>query len=69
MATLLAVLRALGRLESLDGFLPEPEISPIQLAELKGKRRQRATGDRGRDSESPRKDGADDERWTWGDGE
>jgi putative transcriptional regulator len=37
------ILRALGRLPALDAFLPEPEPSPIQLAKLKGRERQRAS--------------------------
>lgn len=42
LATMVKLLRALGRLEALDSFLPEPLVSPIQLAELSGKQRQRA---------------------------
>ena len=42
LATMVKLLRALGRLEALDAFLPEPLVSPIQLAELSGKQRQRA---------------------------
>jgi transcriptional regulator with XRE-family HTH domain len=50
---LVRVLRALGRVEQLDAFLPDPGISPVQLARLAGAERQRATGRRGR--ERPRK--------------
>ena len=42
LATVVKLLRALGRLEALEAFLPEPLVSPIQLAELSGKQRQRA---------------------------
>ena len=42
LATVIKLLRALGRVEALDAFLPEPLVSPIQLAELSGSRRQRA---------------------------
>lgn len=42
--TLLSILRELGCLAQLDLFLPEPEISPIQLSKLKGKKRQKASG-------------------------
>jgi transcriptional regulator with XRE-family HTH domain len=42
LATMVKLLRALGRLEALDSFLPEPLVSPIQLAELSGKQRERA---------------------------
>jgi len=44
---LVRVLRALGRLAALDAFLPEPEVSPIELSRLKGKQRQRASGSSG----------------------
>lgn len=39
-----AIMVALNLAEHLENFLPEPEISPIQLAKLKGKMRQRASG-------------------------
>jgi len=43
MLTLLQVLRALNALDSVDAFLPDPGISPLQLAKLRGKERQRAS--------------------------
>ncbi len=42
--TLLSILRELGCLAQLDLFLPEPEISPVQLSKLNGKKRKRAGG-------------------------
>jgi transcriptional regulator with XRE-family HTH domain len=42
--SLVAVLRELGQLDALESFLPEPGISPLQLAERRGKQRQRASG-------------------------
>lgn len=42
--TLVQILRALEALDSLDGFLPDPGPSPLQMAELEGKERQRASG-------------------------
>lgn len=42
--TLISILRELGCLSQLDLFLPVPEISPVQLSKLKGKKRQRAGG-------------------------
>ena len=42
LSTLVQILRALGRLEALDSFLPAPGISPLQLVKLQGKPRQRA---------------------------
>lgn len=44
LMTLIALLRALGRLDHLDNFLPEPPLSPLQLKAASGQRRQRATG-------------------------
>ena len=46
LLTLVAVLRELDALDALDNFLPEPGISPMQLASRKGKFRQRASGRR-----------------------
>ena len=46
--TMIRILRALDRLDHLDAFLPEPGSSPLQLARLKGKERQRASGRRGK---------------------
>ena len=44
LETLIRLLRGLGKLGQLDQFLPEPPISPIQLAKLNGKVRQKASG-------------------------
>ena len=41
--TLVAVLRVLGELELVDAFVPESTFSPLQLARLKGRERQRAS--------------------------
>lgn len=46
LENLVAVLRELGALESLDAFLPEPGPSPLDLARRKGRTRQRASGRR-----------------------
>jgi putative transcriptional regulator len=43
---LVRLLRGLGRLQALDAFLPPPELSPRQIAQLKGKVRERASGRR-----------------------
>jgi transcriptional regulator with XRE-family HTH domain len=48
LALLVRVLRAVGRLDALDAFLPEPGLSPIQLAKLRGHKRKRAGGPRKR---------------------
>ena len=39
-----AVLQALNQVSQLDQFLPPQTLSPLQLAKLQGKRRQRASG-------------------------
>jgi len=40
--TLIRVLRTMDKLDALDRLLPEPGLSPIQLAKLKGRERKRA---------------------------
>ncbi len=40
--TLIQILRVLDALEGLGSFLPDPGISPLQLAGLKGRERRRA---------------------------
>lgn len=66
LGTFVAVLRALGQLSSLDAFLPQPEISPMQLLELRGKERQRATGNRKIKEAAVAEDHTE---WKWGDEE
>lgn len=44
--TLVRILRALGKMDALDSFLPKPGLSPLQLAKLKGRERKRAGGRR-----------------------
>lgn len=46
LSTIIAVLRELGALDQLNSFIPDPTVSPIQLAKLRGKTRERASGDR-----------------------
>ena len=48
LETIVKILRALGRLGALDAFLPEPLVSPLQLAALHGHVRQRAGKPRAR---------------------
>jgi len=42
LLTLIRILRVYEKLSSIDSFLPEPGISPIQLARLMGRMRKRA---------------------------
>jgi len=46
LASLIAVLRELGALDQLGQFIPELTISPLQIAKMQGKVRQRASGNR-----------------------
>ena len=56
---LVRILRALGLLGNLDALVPEPAISPIQQARMRGRIRQRASSPSGKPEPS-----AD---WSWGD--
>jgi len=51
LTTVIAVLRELQALDELENLLPETQISPLQLARLQGKQRQRARGSRGQTTE------------------
>jgi putative transcriptional regulator len=48
LSSLVRILRSLGKINQLDLFLPEPGVSPIQLAKLAGFQRREASGNRGR---------------------
>ena len=48
LATLVKLLRALGRLDTLDAFLPPALPSPIEMAKLAGRVRERAGTPRSR---------------------
>ncbi|WP_354623255.1 helix-turn-helix transcriptional regulator [Psychromonas sp. MME2] len=50
---MIAILMALDLADQLDLFLPQQEISPLQLAKLQGKKRQRASGQRSNKDEEP----------------
>ena len=58
-ANLIRILRALGLLDNLDALVPEPAISPIQQARMRGRVRQRASSRPDR-PEPPTE-------WSWGD--
>ena len=47
LETVVSVLMALDMLEQIENFVPEQEISPLQLLKLQGKKRQRASGSGG----------------------
>ena len=57
LSTMVSLLRGLDLLDRLEAFLPDPPLSPIQLAKLRGRERQRAS--------SPRK-GGEETAWAWG---
>jgi len=46
LETVVAVLMSLDMVEQIDNFVPEQQISPLQLVKLKGKKRRRASGNR-----------------------
>ncbi len=58
LATLIALLRALGALDTLDGFLPDPGISPIAMLKVQEDHRKYASKPRKSPPPSP---------WKWGD--
>jgi len=60
--SLIRVLRELGLLEGLEQLVPEIPASPIARFELRGKRRQRATGRRRKKTTQ-----APSKPWAWGD--
>lgn len=49
LSSLIAVLRELGALDHLNSLIPELSVSPIQLAKMQGKKRERASGERPKD--------------------
>lgn len=49
LTTLLRVLRALGRLDALDTFLPAPRVSPMELLQNRMKQRRRASNSKSDD--------------------
>jgi transcriptional regulator with XRE-family HTH domain len=67
LTTLIRVLRALGLLDAIDHLVPEPQASPIQLLELRGRSRRRATGVRRTRAEGDTVDREDSPAWRWGD--
>jgi len=52
LETFIGVLEALHCTGQLNNFLPEQPISPIQLAKLQGKSRQRASGTKAQSSKN-----------------
>ncbi|RUO20138.1 helix-turn-helix transcriptional regulator [Aliidiomarina haloalkalitolerans] len=44
LETFVAILQVLGVAEQLENFLPEQDLSPLEILKLKGKKRQRASG-------------------------
>jgi len=46
LSSFIAVLRELDALDHINNFIPEHSISPMQLARMQGKQRERASGKR-----------------------
>ena len=53
LEALVAIMIALNLTGQLDMFLPDQEISPVQLAKLQGKNRKRASGSRKEKARDP----------------
>ncbi len=53
LEVMVAILGALRLTGQLDNFLPVQHVSPIQLAKLQGRRRQRASGKRSSEQQEP----------------
>ncbi|MCQ3830238.1 MULTISPECIES: helix-turn-helix transcriptional regulator [Microbulbifer] len=62
LEVLVAILQALELTQQLDNFLPPQPPSPIQLAKLQGKQRQRASGQRGKE-EGGEEDTREEAEW------
>jgi transcriptional regulator with XRE-family HTH domain len=60
LSGLVRVCRALGMVDRLDALVPSPQVSPLDQLKLAGRRRKRASGQRGQPTAAKRK-------WTWGD--
>ena len=56
LENLIAILQAMEMVEQLNSFLPAQEISPLQLAKLKGGQRQRASRSLKKESEKKKDD-------------
>lgn len=61
LENLVAILVALGLVNQLDAFLPVQTISPLQLAKLKGRERQRAS--RAKDKPASARINKDESSW------
>lgn len=53
LEVLVAIMGALKLTAQLDNFLPPQDISPVQLAQLQGRKRQRASGQRSATAQEP----------------
>jgi len=47
LSTVIRLLRALGRLDALEAFIPPPGISPMELLSAGGRQRERARPGKG----------------------
>ncbi|WP_413698541.1 helix-turn-helix domain-containing protein [Psychromonas sp. KJ10-10] len=50
LLSIVSILVALDMTDQLNSFIPRQVLSPIQLAKLQGKERQRATGNHSKDN-------------------
>jgi transcriptional regulator with XRE-family HTH domain len=48
LRSFIRLMRTLGKLDQISSLLPEPGVSPLELARSAGRRRKQASGNRGR---------------------
>lgn len=63
LEALVAILQALDLTAQLDQFLPPQPPSPLQLAKLQGKQRQRASGQRAGEGKPDKDDQEETPEW------
>ncbi|WP_226701884.1 helix-turn-helix transcriptional regulator [Microbulbifer elongatus] len=63
LEALVAILQALDLTAQLDHFLPPQPPSPLQLAKLQGKQRQRASGQRSSEGSQAKDDQEETPEW------
>lgn len=62
LSGLVRVCRALGLVDRFDGLIPPPAPGPVELLELAGRQRKRASGSRRQPAARTRR------KWKWSDG-
>ena len=66
LTNLIRIMRALGRLDHLDAFLPPPAPSPLEQLKADKKRRKRASPRTNPQADPQAKSPPAKEAWSWG---